>query len=85
MKRLSIDPAAEEELRAVVARYEMQQQDLGVQFFVEVGHVLELILRHPGIGSVEFLTCELPMVPGVFCFGTSRTLWCIGSVVKTFM
>ena len=52
MKRLSIDPAAEEELRAVVARYEMQQQGLGAQFFADVGHVLELILRYPGIGSV---------------------------------
>jgi toxin ParE1/3/4 len=52
VKRFSIDPAAEEELRAVVARYEMQQQGLGAQFFAEVGRVLELILRHPGIGSV---------------------------------
>ena len=52
MKHLSIDPAAEEELRAVVARYEMQQQGLGAQFFAEAGRLLELILRHPRIGSV---------------------------------
>lgn len=52
MKRLGIDPTAEEELRVVVARYEMQQQGLDAQFFAEVGRVLELILRHPGIGSV---------------------------------
>jgi toxin ParE1/3/4 len=51
VKRLSIDPAAEEELRAVVAWYEIQQQGLGAQFFTEVGRLLDLILRHPGIGS----------------------------------
>jgi plasmid stabilization system protein ParE len=52
VERLSIDPAAEEELRAAIAWYEMQQRGLGAQFFVEVGRVLELILRHPGIGSL---------------------------------
>ena len=52
MKRLSIDPAAEEELRAVVTWYEMQRQGLGAQFFTEVGRLLELILQHPGIGSL---------------------------------
>lgn len=51
MKRLSVDPAAEEELRAAVAWYEMQQQGLGAQFFAEVGRLLDLILRHPGMGS----------------------------------
>ena len=35
-----------------MARYEAQQQGLGAQFFAEVGRVLELILRHPGVGSV---------------------------------
>jgi hypothetical protein len=52
VKRLSIDPAAEEELRAVVSWYEMQRQGLGAQFFAEVGRLLDLILRHPGIGSL---------------------------------
>jgi plasmid stabilization system protein ParE len=51
VKRLRIDPAAEEELRAVVSWYEMQRQGLGTQFFAEVGRLLDLILRHPGIGS----------------------------------
>ena len=51
MKRLSIDPAAEDELRAAVAWYEMRQQGLGVRFFAEVGRVLDLILRHPGLGD----------------------------------
>lgn len=52
MKHLSVDPAAEEELRAIVARYEIQHHGLGAQFFTEVGRVLELILRRPGIGSM---------------------------------
>ena len=60
MKRLSIDPAAEEELRAVVARYEMQQQGLGAQFFADVGYVLELILRHPGNGARRVLLRHFP-------------------------
>lgn len=51
MKRLSIDPAAEDELRAAVAWYEMQRRGLGARFFAEVGRLLDLILRHPGIGS----------------------------------
>ena len=51
MKRLSIDPAAEEELRAIVAWYETQKQGLGAQFLAEVGRLLDLILRHPGLGS----------------------------------
>jgi plasmid stabilization system protein ParE len=51
VKRLGIDPAAEEELRAAVAWYEMQRRGLGARFFAEVGRVLDLILRHPGIGS----------------------------------
>ena len=67
MKRLSIDPAAEEELRAAVAWYEMQRQGLGAQFFAEVGRLLDLILRHPGIGSpvprvrAEYGTRRVPL------------------------
>lgn len=67
MKRLSVDPAAEEELRAVVARYEAQRQGLGAQFFAEVGRLLELILRHPGIGNpvprvrAEYGTRRVPL------------------------
>jgi plasmid stabilization system protein ParE len=83
VKRLSLDPAAEEELRAIVARYEMQQQGLGAQFFVEVGRVLELLLRRPRIGSV---VPRVRAVYGVrrFYFDTSRTSWCIASGVQIF-
>ena len=38
-------------MRAAVVRYEAPRQGLGAQFFAEVGRVLELILRHPRIGS----------------------------------
>ena len=67
MKRLSIDPAAEDELRAAVAWYEMQQRGLGARFFAEVGRLLDLILRHPGIGSpvprvrAEYGTRRVPL------------------------
>ncbi|HJY85135.1 MAG TPA: type II toxin-antitoxin system RelE/ParE family toxin [Candidatus Binatia bacterium] len=67
MKRLGVDPAAEEELRAAVAWYEMQRRGLGARFFTEVGRVLDLILRHPGIGSpvprvrAEYGTRRVPL------------------------
>lgn len=67
MKRLSIDPAAEDELRAAVAWYEMQRRGLGARFFAEVGRLLDLILRHPGIGSpvprvrAEYGTRRVPL------------------------
>jgi hypothetical protein len=40
---------AEEELRTVVAWYEMQRQGLGAQFFAEVGRLLELICGILGV------------------------------------
>jgi len=67
VKRLGVDPAAEEELRAAVAWYEMQRRGLGARFFTEVGRVLDLILRHPGIGSpvprvrAEYGTRRVPL------------------------
>jgi toxin ParE1/3/4 len=67
VKRLGVDPAAEEELRATVAWYEMQRRGLGTRFFTEVGQVLDLILRHPGIGSpvprvrAEYGTRRVPL------------------------
>ena len=67
MKCLSIDPAAEDELRAAVAWYEMQRRGLGARFFAEVGRLLDLILRHPGIDSpvprvrAEYGTRRVPL------------------------
>jgi toxin ParE1/3/4 len=67
VKRLGVDPAAEEELRAAVAWYEVQRRGLGTRFFTEVGQVLDLILRHPGIGSpvprvrAEYGTRRVPL------------------------
>jgi toxin ParE1/3/4 len=67
VKRLGVDPAAEEELRAAVAWYEVQRRELGARFFTEVGRVLDLILRHPGIGSpvprvrAEYGTRRVPL------------------------
>ncbi len=81
MKRLGVDPAAEEELRAAVAWYEMQRRGLGARFFTEVGRVLDLILRHPGIGSpvprvrAEYGTRHVPLRGFL-------TLWCIENRAK---
>jgi plasmid stabilization system protein ParE len=51
VSRLRVSAAAEDELRAAVEWYEERRPGLGEEFFVEVGRVLTLILRHPAIGS----------------------------------
>ena len=52
MKPLRVESAAEEELRVAVAWYENRRPGLGARFFAEVGRVLELILRNPGVGGL---------------------------------
>ena len=73
MKPLSVDPAAEEELRAAVAWYEVQQQGLGVQFFAEVGRLLDLILRHPGMGSLVLSPDHIDLLKPSAVYGLHRT------------
>ena len=51
MKQLRVESAAEEELRAAVAWYEGRRPGLGGRFFAEVGRVVNLIRRQPGVGG----------------------------------
>jgi toxin ParE1/3/4 len=51
VKRLRLDSAAEEELRAAVAWYETRRPGLGARFLAEVGRVVNLIRRQPGVGG----------------------------------
>ena len=51
MKRLRVEAAAEAELRAAVVWFVRSRPGLGEQFFAEVGRVLELIRRQPGVGA----------------------------------
>jgi toxin ParE1/3/4 len=57
VKRLRVDSAAEEELRAAVAWYENRRRGLGARFFAEVARVVDLIRRQPGVGGT------VPRVP----------------------
>ncbi len=56
-KPIRVEEAARGELRAVVAWYEEKQPGLGGEFFAEVEHTVELIQRHPGLGT------SVPRVP----------------------
>ena len=51
MKALRVESAAEEELRAATGWYESRQAGLGARFLSEVGRVLNLIRRRPGLGG----------------------------------
>ena len=51
MKRLRVESATEEELRAAVDWYEGRQPGLGARFVSEVGRVLDLIRNRPALGG----------------------------------
>lgn len=51
MKRLRVESAAEEELRAAVGWYESRRSGLGSRFLSEIGRVLNLIRRQPELGG----------------------------------
>lgn len=50
-QRVRIERAAEEELRGAIVRYEEKRTGLGAEFYREVQRVLQIIKRHPGIGT----------------------------------
>jgi plasmid stabilization system protein ParE len=50
-KRIRVEDAARDELRAAVAWYEEKRPGLGAEFLAEVQGTLELIERHPGLGG----------------------------------
>lgn len=56
-QRVRIERAAEEELRGAIIWYEEKRTGLGVEFYREVQRVLQIIKRHPGIGTL------VPKVP----------------------
>jgi len=51
VKRLRVDSAAEEELRAAVAWYDNRRPGLGARFFAEVSRIVDVIRRQPGVGG----------------------------------
>jgi toxin ParE1/3/4 len=52
VKRLRVDPAAQDELRAAIAWYQKQRLGLGAEFHQEVKRLLELFRRQPEMGSL---------------------------------
>lgn len=66
-KRLRVEDAARDELRAAVGWYEKKRPGLGADFLAEVQGTLELIERHPGLGgsvprvAIERGTRRLPL------------------------
>jgi toxin ParE1/3/4 len=56
-KRLHVEDAARDELRAAVTWYEEARPGLGREFFAEIQYTLELIERYPGLGA------PVPRVP----------------------
>lgn len=57
IRRLRVEDAAREELRAAVAWYEERRPGLGEEFLAEVHGTLELIRDHPDLGGT------VPQVP----------------------
>lgn len=50
-KPVRVEDGARDELYAAVAWYEQKRPALGREFFAEIQRTLELIERHPGLGS----------------------------------
>lgn len=50
-KPVRVEDSARKELRGVIVWYERKQPGLGGEFFAEVEHTVELIRRHPGLGT----------------------------------
>jgi toxin ParE1/3/4 len=49
--RVTIDDAARDELSAAIDWYEERRRGLGAEVLAEVQHALELIARHPRVGT----------------------------------